>query len=57
VTWGGGDLLLCLDGDSVAPIALDEIRPAAPDGPVYDLEVDVTHTYFTEGLLAHNKMF
>jgi hypothetical protein len=52
-----GDLLLRLNGDSVAPVALDEIRPAAPDGPVYDLEVGTTHTYFAEELLAHNKMF
>ncbi|WP_327397368.1 eCIS core domain-containing protein [Streptomyces phaeochromogenes] len=52
-----GDLLLRLDGDGVAPAVLDTISSAAHGGRVYDLEIDTTHTYFAEGLLAHNKIY
>jgi uncharacterized protein DUF4157 len=32
------------------------LEPCPPYGPVYDLSVEETHTYFAGGVLAHNKL-
>ncbi len=44
------------DGDLVeAPV--DSVELEAYDGPVYDLEVDETHTYVADGVLVHNSIY
>jgi hypothetical protein len=41
---------------AVAGARLASVTAAAPAGPVYDLSVTGTHTYFAGGILAHNKL-
>ena len=36
---------------------IDDVRTVAYDGPVYDLEVDPTHTYVADGVLVHNSIY
>jgi DNA helicase II / ATP-dependent DNA helicase PcrA len=36
---------------------VDEIEVEHHDGPVYDLEVDRTHTYVADGVLVHNSIY
>ncbi len=48
LTTQGGELL-------EAPLECLEREPY--DGPVYDLEVQPTHTYLAEGILVHNSIY
>jgi intein/homing endonuclease len=50
-----GDVLLRLKGNHIGSTVLAQVQPVMPDGFVYDLEVDVAHTYFAQGALVHNK--
>jgi DNA helicase-2/ATP-dependent DNA helicase PcrA len=34
-----------------------DVAPLEYDGPVYDLEVDPTHTYVANGVLVHNSIY
>ena len=36
---------------------VDEVGERDYDGPVYDLEVDSTHTYVANGVLVHNSIY
>ncbi len=36
---------------------VDAVEQSAYDGPVYDLEVDPTHTYLASGMLVHNSIY
>src|SRR5690606_28955931 len=36
---------------------VDAVEVAEYDGPVYDLEVDVAHTYVADGVLVHNSIY
>ena len=36
---------------------VDEVDCEDYDGPVYDLEVDPTHTYVAGGVLVHNSIY
>ncbi len=38
-------------------VPVDEVTQIAYDGPVFDLEVDPTHTYLAEGMLVHNSVY
>ena len=40
-----------------APVAVDAVEVDDYDGPVYDLEVDPTHTYVADGVLVHNSIY
>ncbi len=46
-----------LPGMQVGSLHSDDeaIEMVPPQGPVYDLTVEATHTYFANGVLAHNK--
>ncbi len=46
-----GDELQTLDGDTVR---VDEIRGEDGKFPVFNFEVESTHTYYAEGVLVHN---
>ncbi len=37
--------------------SVSEVSSAPYDGPVFDLEVDPTHTYVAEGILVHNSIY
>lgn len=50
-----GNLLRCLGDDGLQPLAIEAIEVVPAQGPVYDLTVEATHTYFANGVLAHNK--
>ena len=38
-------------------MTVESVEVEAYDGPVYDLEVDRTHTYVADGLLVHNSIY
>lgn len=38
-------------------VAVDSVEFDDYDGPVYDLEVDHTHTYVADGVLVHNSVY
>ena len=46
-----GDELQTLDGDTVK---VDQIRREVGKFPVFNFEVESTHTYYAEGVLVHN---
>ena len=56
----GARVLVDVDGvlveEPVVSVELIEPR-AAHDGRVYDLEVDVAHTYIANGVLVHNSVY
>ena len=41
----------------VAEATVDRVEVEEYDGPVYDLEVDPTHTYVADGVLVHNSIY
>ncbi len=49
---------IVVDRDGVAGEAMvDEVDRTEYEGPVYDLEVDPTHTYVADGVLVHNSIY
>lgn len=57
-----GDTLWSIDRDPASAVVrlagstVASVRVSAPRGPVYDLSVEETHTYFAASVLAHNKL-
>jgi DNA helicase-2/ATP-dependent DNA helicase PcrA len=53
-----GMRVLVDDGNGVlAEVAVDSIEHVDYDGPVFDLQVEGTHTYLADGLLVHNSIY
>ena len=52
----GMAVLVEQDG-ALVEVPVDEVRVEHYDGPVYDLEVDHTHTYIADGVLVHNSIY
>ena len=52
----GMEVLVEHDGQMV-PVSVDEVEFVPYSGPVFDLEVDVTHTYAANGVLVHNSVY
>jgi len=53
-----GMTVLVDDGDGrLAPARVDEVDTVAYDGPVYDLEVEGTHSYVAENTCVHNSIY
>ena len=52
----GMELLVERDG-ALAVTTIDEVSFEPYAGPVYDLEVDVAHTYIANGVLVHNSVY
>lgn len=50
-----GDVLRCLGDDGLRSLEIVAIEAVPARGPVFDLTVEATHTYFANGVLAHNK--
>ncbi len=44
-------------GDRLAAGIVTEVRIDDYDGPVYDFEVNLTHTYVANGVLVHNSIY
>jgi DNA helicase II / ATP-dependent DNA helicase PcrA len=49
--------VLVQDGDDWVAAPVEQVEFVPFCGPVYDLEVDVTHTYGADGLLVHNSVY
>jgi len=49
--------VLVRDGDGWVASAVDRVEFVPYSGPVFDLDVDVTHTYDANGLLVHNSVY
>ncbi len=49
--------VLVRDGDRWVGAEVDGVEFEPYSGPVYDLDVDVTHTYDANGLLVHNSVY
>ncbi len=43
--------------DGYVEVEVDAVDRVDHDGPVYDLEVDRTHTYIADGVLVHNSIY
>ncbi|HET6834999.1 MAG TPA: UvrD-helicase domain-containing protein [Acidimicrobiales bacterium] len=55
-----GMKVLLEDGDDPSTLVearVDAIEVSDYDGPVYDLEVEPTHTYVADGVLVHNSIY
>jgi ATP-dependent DNA helicase UvrD/PcrA len=55
-----GMKILARDGDDPSALVEARVDAVAVDdykGPVYDLEVEPTHTYVADGLLVHNSIY
>jgi len=53
-----GMRVLVDDGaDGLVEVAVDACSAEDFDGPVYDLEVEPTHTYVANGVLVHNSIY
>ena len=52
----GMQMLSTVDG-RLERVRVEEVTTEEYDGPVYDLEVDPTHTYVANGLLVHNSIY
>jgi superfamily I DNA/RNA helicase len=52
-----GDHMLVSTGDDLVPAVVTGVSTAHHSGPVYDLEVEPTHTYVANGLLVHNSVY
>jgi DNA helicase-2/ATP-dependent DNA helicase PcrA len=52
----GMTVLIEQDG-SLQRCTVDAVEVEQYDGPVYDLEVDVAHTYVADGVLVHNSIY
>lgn len=50
-----GDVLRCLGDDGLRTLDIVAIEAVPARDPVFDLTVEATHTYFANGVLAHNK--
>jgi DNA helicase-2/ATP-dependent DNA helicase PcrA len=49
--------MLVRDGDGWVAASVDTVTFVPYSGPVYDLDVDVTHTYDANGVLVHNSVY
>ena len=49
--------MLVRDGDDWIAASVGSAEFVPYSGPVYDLEVDVTHTYSADGVLVHNSVY
>ncbi|TFH14297.1 MAG: DNA helicase UvrD, partial [Acidimicrobiales bacterium] len=49
--------MLVRDGDDWIAASVGTVEFVPYSGPVYDLEVDVTHTYAADGVLVHNSVY
>ena len=52
----GMEVLVERDGQLVAE-SVQQVEVEQYDGPVYDLEVERTHTYVADGVLVHNSIY
>ena len=52
----GMRVLVAEDGELVETL-VEDVTTEDYDGPVYDLEVDHTHTYLADGVLVHNSIY
>ena len=52
-----GMAVLVQVGDRLEERVVDALEFDEYDGPVYDLEVDPTHTYVADGVLVHNSVY
>ena len=52
----GMHVLVEEDGELIEA-TVDQVELMPHDGPVYDLEVDGTHTYVADGVLVHNSVY
>jgi DNA helicase-2/ATP-dependent DNA helicase PcrA len=53
-----GMTVLVDDGaGGLVPTRVDDVDTVAYDGPVYDLEVEGTHSYCAEGICVHNSIY
>ncbi len=53
-----GMRVLLDDGDGhLIPTRVDEVDTVAYDGPVYDLEVEGTHSYCADNICVHNSIY
>ncbi|HKA02682.1 MAG TPA: 3'-5' exonuclease, partial [Acidimicrobiales bacterium] len=52
-----GMTVLTRDGDRLVEAIVDDVTIEPYDGPVYDLEVDVNHSYVADGVLVHNSIY
>ena len=52
----GMEVLIERDGQMV-PVSVDGVEFVPYSGPVFDLEVDMTHTYAANGVLVHNSVY
>jgi DNA helicase II / ATP-dependent DNA helicase PcrA len=52
-----GMTVLVSDGEALVEARVDSVEVEDHDGPVYDLEVDPTHTYVADGILVHNSIY
>ena len=41
----------------LVPERVERVESSSYEGPVYDLEVDPTHTYVADGVLVHNSIY
>ena len=42
--------------DGLVQLAVERVEPSGWEAPVFNLEVHGAHTYFANGVLAHNKI-
>ena len=52
-----GMTVLARDGDALIDVMVEDVTVEPYDGPVYDLEVEVNHSYVAGGLLVHNSIY
>ncbi len=52
-----GMRVLVQEGDTLKEASVDSIEREDYDGPVFDLEVEPTHTYLANGILVHNSIY
>jgi DNA helicase-2/ATP-dependent DNA helicase PcrA len=49
--------ILVRDGDDWVEAPVERVEFVPYNGPVFDLDVDVTHTYAADGVLVHNSVY
>jgi DNA helicase-2/ATP-dependent DNA helicase PcrA len=52
-----GMAVLVAEGGALREAPVESVGQEEYDGPVYDLEVDGTHTYLADGTLVHNSIY
>jgi DNA helicase-2/ATP-dependent DNA helicase PcrA len=52
-----GMTVLTHEGDQLVEAMVEAVSVEQYDGPVYDLEVDVNHSYVAAGVLVHNSIY